>query len=275
MERFLWATSDLGAESVRFSGGEPLLRRELPEMIRLAKSAGFPDISLTSNGTLFAKQAEHLKEAGLNRVNFSLDSLEPEIFRRITRGGNLEIVWQGILTALELGLNPVKINAVILRGINKSQIWPLAELVFNYPLDVRFIEYMPLDNSDPAAYQAQLVRGAEVKADLEAAFGPLRPVAADPSAPARSFTCNGALGQIGFINPISEPFCSHCSRLRLTADKKLRPCLLQDLELDLAPALAAGGETLKQALAQAAGIKPKAGDLLPHQRSRTMIAIGG
>jgi cyclic pyranopterin phosphate synthase len=275
VENFLKAARELGAESVRFSGGEPLLRRDLPEMVTAARNIGFPDIAITTNGTLFERRAQYLCAAGLNRVNFSLDALNPEIFRQITRGGKLEVVWDSIMKALELGLNPVKINAVILRGLNDDQIVPLAELSLKYPLDIRFIEYMPLDNSDPESYQNQLVLGGEIKARLEAAFGTLEPVAADPTAPARSFAWAGAPGKVGFINPVSQPFCSHCSRLRLTADRKLRPCLLQDLELDLTAALAAGTESLRQALNYAVGVKPASGNLEPHQRTRTMLAIGG
>lgn len=274
----LEAAVALGIESVRFTGGEPLLRRELPEMIALAKRTfEIEDVALTTNASLLARRLPDLLEAGLDRINVSLDAAEAGAFREATGGGTIEQVWKGIEAAEAAGLTPIKLNAVVVRGINDEQIVPLAELARERDWHVRYIEYMHLNNSDPDAYRARFVAGADIKARLEEAFGAFEPVATDPSAPARLFRPRGFAGALGFINPVSEPFCGACSRMRLTADAKLRPCLLNDREFDLRPALLADEplEAVTEAFLVAAHRKVASGITVPTERPRTMVAIGG
>jgi cyclic pyranopterin phosphate synthase len=275
--QFISAMQLLGLESVRFTGGEPLIRKELPEMIAVAQELGIPDIAITTNGLLFKRKARELLAAGLKRINLSMDSVTPEVFRTMTRGGEVKRVWEAIETAWELGLVPVKINAVMIRGMNDKEVIPLASLSLDRPLEVRFLEYMHLDNSNPQLYQQRFIAGAETKAKIEAHFGPLEKVENDPTAPARLYKIPGAVGSIGFINPVAEPFCSKCSRLRLTSDKKIRPCLLTDLELDIAWAFKAPNpvEALVDAILLATDRKPAFGNTLPTLRERVMVGIGG
>jgi len=275
---FLEAAALLGLSAVRFTGGEPLVRKELPQMIERAHSTpGVEDVAITTNGLLFARRAKELVAAGLKRVNISIDAITPEVFRALTRGGEVKRVWEAIERALELGLHPVKLNAVVIRGMNELEAVPLARLTLDRPLHMRFIEYMHLDNSDPEEYKRRFVPGRETRARIEEAFGPLEPVPHDPSSPARVYRIQGALGTVGFINPVTEPFCSHCSRLRLTSDKRLRPCLLTDLEMDIAWAFQAENpvEALVDAILIATNRKPAFGNTLPTLRERVMVGIGG
>jgi cyclic pyranopterin phosphate synthase len=272
------AAAGLGMTSVRFTGGEPLLRKELPEMIHHAKHvAGVPDVAITTNASLLARRLPELLEAGLDRVNISLDALEPEVFRRATNGGSIKPVWEGIEAVMNAGLHPVKLNAVVIRGINDGELHGLAGLTRDQPIHMRFIEYMHLNNAQADDYRQQFMSGREVRAQLEEAFGPLEPVTTDPSAPARLFRVPGWQGAIGFINPVSEPFCGACSRMRLTSDAKLRPCLMTDRELDVRPALMADEPipALQEAFLLAAHRKVKSGITTPVERPRTMVAIGG
>ncbi|WP_243031155.1 GTP 3',8-cyclase MoaA [Thermus altitudinis] len=278
VDHFLEAASLLGLSAVRFTGGEPLVRKELPQMIERARSKEtIEDVAITTNGLLFAKRGKELVAAGLNRVNISLDAITPEVFTRITRGGKVERVLQAIETALELGLHPVKLNAVVIRGMNEEEVVPLARLSLDRPLHMRYIEYMHLDNSDPEEYRRRFVSGKEIRARIEEVFGPLEPVPHDPTSPARVYRIPGAQGTLGFINPVTEPFCSNCSRLRLTSDKKLRPCLLTDLEMDISWAFAAEEpvEALVDAILIATNRKPAFGNTLPTLRKRVMLGIGG
>lgn len=274
---FLQAMQMLGLESVRFTGGEPLVRKELPQMIAVAKELGIQDIAITTNGLLFARKAKELMNAGLKRINLSMDAVTPEVFKAMTRGGQVEKVWDAIETAWALGLHPVKINAVMIRGMNDDEVIPLASLSLDKPLEVRFLEYMHLDNSNPQLYQQRFISGAETRARIEAHFGPLEKVENDPTAPARVYRIRGAVGTVGFINPVTEAFCSKCSRLRLTADKKLRPCLLTDLEMDIAWAFDAPNpvEALVDVILLATDRKPAFGNTLPTLRERVMVGIGG
>jgi GTP 3',8-cyclase len=271
------AAVGLGMTSVRFTGGEPLLRKELPEMIAHARSAGVEDIAITTNATLLKRRLNELLDAGLQRVNISLDAVDEAVFKRATGGGSSKPVWEGIEELLARGLHPVKLNAVVLRGVNDSEITKLAALTQTLPLHVRFIEYMHLNNADSALYQDSFVPGREIRARVEQAFGALETVPTDPSAPARLFKVPGWTGAIGFINPVSEPFCGACSRMRLTADAKLRPCLLNDREFDLRPALqhAEPIAAVQEMFLVAAHRKVASGITTPTQRARTMVAIGG
>lgn len=271
------AAVSLGMESVRFTGGEPLLRQELPEMIANAKAAGVRDVAVTTNASLLARRLPDLLTAGLDRVNISLDAVSPEAFRRATGGASVRPVWDGIEAVRTAGLEPVKLNAVMIRGVNDSEIVPLAALTRNAPYHVRYIEYMHLNNAPDETYARDLMLGKEVREVLERHFGPLTPVATDPAAPARLFRIPGFQGCIGFINPVSEPFCGACSRMRLTADAKLRPCLLTDRELDIRPALQHANPiaAVQERFLIAAHRKVASGLTAPQTRKRTMVAIGG
>jgi cyclic pyranopterin phosphate synthase len=272
------AAAGLGMESVRFTGGEPLIRKELPEMIRHAKQVvGIKDVAITTNASLLKRRLPELLDAGLDRVNISLDAVDPDAFRRATGGGNVKQVWEGIEAVMAAGLHPVKLNAVVIRGINDGEIPRLAKLTQELPIHVRFIEYMHLNNAASDDYRRDFVPGKETRARLEAAFGVLEPVPTDPSAPARLFKVPGWQGAVGFINPVSEPFCGACSRMRLTSDAKLRPCLLTDREFDLRPALACDDPiaAVQEAFLVAAHRKVASGVTAPVARPRTMVAIGG
>ena len=277
VRHFLMAKRLLGLESVRFTGGEPLVRKELVQMVEVASEVGIHDIAITTNGMLFGRKAKDLVAAGLRRINLSMDSVTPEVFTHMTRGGKVEKVWEAIETAWELGLHPVKINAVMIRGMNEGQVIPLASLSLDKPLHVRFLEYMHLDNSNPEVYQQRFIAGVETKTKIERHFGKLEKVDSDPTAPARVYRVPGSVGTIGFINPVAEPFCSNCSRLRLTSDKKIRPCLLTDLEMDIGWAFEAQNpvEALVDAILMATDRKPAFGNVLPKLRERVMVGIGG
>lgn len=278
VKHLLAAGALLGLEAVRFTGGEPLVRKELAQMIEVAaQTPGIHDIAITTNGLLFKRKAKELVAAGLKRINLSMDSATPEVFRTMTRGGEVKKVWEAIETAWEYNLNPVKINAVMIRGMNDHEVIPLASLSLDKPLHVRFLEYMHLDNSNPHVYSERFIAGRETKAAIEAHFGPLQKLDTDPTAPARVYQIPGATGTVGFINPITEPFCSSCSRLRLTSDKKIRPCLLTDLELDIGWAFKAPNptEAITDAILLATDRKPAFGNTLPTLRERVMIGIGG
>lgn len=277
VQTILRVAKELGVESVRFTGGEPLLRRELPEMLAVAKAMGIADIAITTNGTLLRHRLDELLAAGMTRVNISLDALSPQIFRQTTGGGSLMPVWEGIELLLARNMHPVKINAVMMKGVNEREALPLALLAQELPLHVRFIEYMHLNNAEASAYRARFIAGAEVKANLERHLGAFTPLHTDPSAPARLYQADGFEGALGFINPVSEPFCSSCSRMRVTSDAKLRPCLLNDREFDLRPALQADDpmDAVKEMFLIAAKRKVASGITTPTQRPRTMVAIGG
>lgn len=274
----LTAAVELGIESVRFTGGEPLLRRELPAMIELAKHKhGVEDVALTTNASLLARRLPDLLDAGLDRINVSLDAADAEAFREATGGGTIDQVWNGIRAAEEAGLGPIKLNAVVVREINDDQLVPLAELTRDRDWHVRFIEYMHLNNADPEAYHDRFVAGAESRTRIETALGPLDTVPTDPSAPARLYRIPGFLGAIGFIDPVSQPFCGACSRMRVTSDAKLRPCLLTDREYPMREALQAHDPVAAviDAFLVAAHRKVASGITTPVQRDRTMVAIGG
>ena len=278
VEVVLQAAVALGMTSVRFTGGEPLLRKDLPTMIAIAKrDLGIPDVAVTTNASALERRLPALLEAGLDRLNISLDALDPDVFRTITQGGNASQVWRGIEAAAEAGLTPVKLNTVVMRGLNDGEIVPLARLTASRDFHVRFIEYMHLNNASASSYQEHFMAGADIRRRIEDAFGTLEPVETDPSAPARLFRVPGWPGAIGFIHPVSEPFCSSCSRMRVTSDGMLRPCLLTDRELELRTALAAPDPltAVIERFLEAAHRKVASGITVPVERHRTMVAIGG
>ncbi|MGE5578872.1 MAG: GTP 3',8-cyclase MoaA [Bacillota bacterium] len=267
----------LGVNHVRLTGGEPLVRLDLQEIISGIRDLGIDDISLTTNGTLLAASAAALKAAGLARVNVSLDSLNQEVFRKMTGFGAVQDVLRGIDAALEAGLSPVKVNCVVVGGLNEDGVGDLALLSKRLPVSVRFIEVMPI-GPDALANSRTFVPASAIMAKVRE-VGELGEAPSPGGAgPARTFRFPGAPGTVGFISPLSQPFCSECNRLRVTADGKLRPCLSSDVEFDLVPALRAADKraTLTQLVRLALLQKPGSHRFLSHRsHSRRMCQIGG
>jgi len=251
------AAAELGINKVRLTGGEPLVRAGLPELVRLLASIDtIDDIALTTNGTLLAHHAAELKQAGLQRVNISLDTLNPDKFRRITRCGELEDTLQGIEAARAAGLDPVKINVVVMAGVNDDELPDFAARTVNEGWHVRFIELMPLNGDEPVVSKLVSVRDMKRRLDPLGKMEPCR--VSVGNGPAKYFRLPDATGTIGFITPVTEHFCYHCNRLRLTADGKLRPCLLSEEEIDLRGPLRRGASAaeLKSRIEEAIARKP-------------------
>jgi len=268
---------ELGISKFRITGGEPLVRKGVITLIKGLKAlAGVKDLALTTNGTLLSQFGEKLTTAGLDRLNISLDTLQPKKFNEITRFNQLQQVLVGIKEAVELGLDPVKINAVIMKGINDDEVFDFIELTREYPLHVRFIEFMPSGSKE--AEQRRFYLGTDKLRELIQTKEQLVPVAeVQGNGPASYYRVNGALGTIGFISPISNHFCHHCNRLRLTATGGLRPCLSSDQEVNLKKILRAEGSEaeLKQAFSLAVSKKPNRHNLGQGHFNRTMSQIGG
>ncbi|HEY1017339.1 MAG TPA: GTP 3',8-cyclase MoaA [Herpetosiphonaceae bacterium] len=239
LRRVIRVMAGAGFEKIRLTGGEPTLRKDLVGLVRdIAATPGITDVSMTTNGLRLDRLAAPLAEAGLKRVNVSIDSLDADKFRRITRGGDLARVWAGIEAAEAAGLAPLKLNCVVVRGYNDDEIVELARLTVDRPWQMRFIEVMPLVGVAGVA-DGGVVPSAELIAKIEAAEG-LEWVGWFGADPARTYRIPGAKGTLGFISSVSDPFCSTCNRMRLTADGKLHLCLLRDNELDLRGPLRAG-----------------------------------
>ncbi|SMB99931.1 cyclic pyranopterin monophosphate synthase subunit MoaA [Thermanaeromonas toyohensis ToBE] len=255
--RLVQAALQVGIKRIRLTGGEPLVRKNLVSLVReLASLPGLEEISLTTNGQLLESLALPLKEAGLKRVNISLDTLQPDRYSFITRGGSIEAVWRGIRAALAAGLVPVKLNVVVVRGFNEDEILDFASLALREPLHVRFIELMPIGTA--AGEYFGYVPLQEIWKRLAANFK-LEPMLDLPgNGPARSFRVAGGPGSVGFIGALSEHFCSRCNRLRLTADGKLRPCLYWQAEVDMKTPLRSGASVteLARLFQQAVCLKP-------------------
>jgi GTP 3',8-cyclase len=224
----------LGVDEVRLTGGEPLVRRELPRLVgMLAAIPGVDDLSLTTNGILLQRDAHALVEAGLRRINVSLDSLDHVRFAQITRRDALDQVLAGLAEAERYPeLRPIKVNCVAIKGLTEAEVPALAELARRKPYVVRFIEFMPLD-ADRAWSADQVLTGGEIRTLIEEVYGPLVELPARASSTARRFAFSDGRGELGFINPVSEPFCSSCDRIRITADGQLRTCLFSRREWDL------------------------------------------
>lgn len=272
------AAAEMGINKVRLTGGEPLVRANLPELVNmLSDISGLDDLSLTTNGILLSQYADDLKAAGLNRVNISLDSLDPEKYTRITRLGSLPDVYKGIESARSAELRPVKINMVVMRSINDDEILDFARRTINEEWHVRFIEFMPVGHNDQNDSNP-FISIAEIANRIET-LGRLQPHRLDGNGPAKYYRLPDAKGTIGFISPISEHFCFQCNRLRLTADGKLRPCLLSDDEIDLREPLRQGAfvDDLKGIIQQAIDSKPECHRLKlgTTARNRSMCQIGG
>lgn len=277
------AAAEMGVRKVRLTGGEPLARLGLPDLVRmLAAIPGLDDLSMTTNGTLLARHAQALADAGLHRVNLSLDTLRPERFQQITRQGRLEDVWAGLQAAEAAGLTPIKLNMVVIRGVNDDEVADMARRSLTDGWHVRFIELMPI-GVNVGWTGGGTMPIAEIRAQVEATLGPLEAVDGPPgNGPARYYRLPEAEGTVGFIGALSEHFCQACNRLRLTADGRLRPCLMSDDEIDLRAALRSPStdaklEEIKVLLMQAVHAKPERHRLAECEtpQGRTMAEIGG
>ena len=269
-----------GISKIRLTGGEPLIRKGIVDFIsRLSQVETVKDLSLTTNGILLKDLARDLKDAGLKRINISLDSLRRERFHQITRRDDFERVWGGIEEAISLELFPIKINMVAIKGVNDDEIESFARLTLHLPLTVRYIEYMPSGNGD-SWKETDLLTIPQIQHLLEN-LGPLIPLSPDRwDGPARRFRIDGSIGEIGFIGAISSHFCSDCNRLRLTPDGKIRTCLFSDQEIDLKEIMRKGGsdDDLKERLLTALEAKPERHHINSRQFKkcqRNMSAIGG
>ena len=240
--------AELGIRTIRLTGGEPLIRRDLPALVRrLVAIPGIDEVAITTNGLLLADQAEALREAGLGRLNVSLDSLSDEGFERIARRPGLDRVLAGLAAAKQVGFTAIRINAVSIKGLTESEIVPLARFCRREGFQLRFIEFMPLD-ADQAWDRSQVLSGADVRELLEREIGPLvADTRADVGQPAIDYRWVDG-GGVGFINPVSSPFCDRCDRLRLTADGQVRNCLFSTVEWDARRLLREGGDDAAIAL---------------------------
>lgn len=271
-----------GISKIRITGGEPLVRKGMVTLVHnLSELDGIKDLSMTTNGILLSEYARPLVDAGLQRVNVSMDSLQPGLFKDITRGGDLSLVWKGIEKAQDAGLSPIKINVVAIQGFNDSEIIDFARLTIANDYQVRFIEFMPVGNGN-GWHQEKYLSGLKIRTIIEE-HHMLEPVLRNQEGmrgPAELYRLPGAQGMIGFINPISSHFCTTCNRLRLTADGKLRPCLFADQEIDILQPLRSAGtdEELKLLLHEALSSKPKGHTVMEptfRKCTRDMVAIGG
>lgn len=254
-----------GISKVRITGGEPLIRRGLIDFLsELSSSSGLSDLSLTTNGLLLKDMAPALKKAGIKRLNISLDSLKPDRFKSITGVDGFHKTWDAVLSALDLGFSPIKINVVAMRGVNDDEIRDFAALTYEYPFHIRFIEYMPIGNLDmPSSGQPLLTPDIKARVSVTEALVPVESNGSD--GPAKRFRYPGAMGEVGFISPVSNHFCGTCNRIRLTANGQLRPCLLSDAGIDVAGKIRKGcsDEVLFDLFKQAADMK--------HERHRIGI----
>jgi GTP 3',8-cyclase len=280
IERLVRVLARMGVDEVRLTGGEPLVRRDLPTLVgMLAATPGVRDLSLTTNGVLLDRFAAPLVEAGLRRLNVSLDSLSHVRFAEITRRDALDRVLAGLAEAeRHPELRPIKVNCVAIKGFTEEEVPALAELARRKPYVVRFIEFMPLD-ADQAWRGDDVLTGGEIRALIEERW-PLEELPAKPSSTARRFRFADGAGEIGFVNPVSEPFCSTCDRIRLTADGQLRTCLFSRREWDLKTPLRDGSsdeqleELIRFAIAHKE-LKHKINDAGFVRANRSMSQIGG
>ena len=275
--RLMKISTQLGFRRFRITGGEPLVRREIIDFLREgARLPGVEDLMITTNGMLLPKMALELKTVGVQRVNISLDTMDPERFKDITRGGDVSTVMQGIFRSLEVGLNPVKINVVVVRGFNSDELPSFLTLAKQYPLHIRFIELMPIGIS--SEHRADFVPIKEMK-ELLGIKDYVPALDISGGGPAEYFRPSGFKGSIGFISALSRHFCDTCNRVRLTADGKLRPCLHSKHEVDLRETLRDGStdSEVMERFAQAVWSKPAAHHMKDEawQDKRVMSQIGG
>jgi GTP 3',8-cyclase len=279
--RLVGVLARVGVDEIRLTGGEPLVRRDLPVLVgMLARTEGVRDLSLTTNGVLLDRLAGPLVEAGLQRLNVSLDSLNHVRFAEITRRDALDAVLRGLDEAERYPeLRPIKVNCVAVKGFTETEVPALAELARRKPYVVRFIEFMPLD-ADEAWREDDVLTGAEIRTLIEAEHGPLVELPAKASSTARRFRFADGAGELGFVNPVSEPFCSSCDRIRITADGQLRTCLFSRREWDLKTPLREGADDeevvrLLRFAVRHKELKHRINDPGFVRASRSMSQIGG
>ncbi len=241
IERFVRVATTLGIDKIRLTGGEPLVRRDLPKLVaKLSAIPGIKDVGLTTNGLLLAPMAKALHEAGLRRINVSLDTMDPARFEQLTRRTGFEQVIEGILAARDAGFAPVKVNAVAIKGVTEADVVPLGRFCREHGLELRFIEYMPLDAGNQWE-RGKVLFATEILELLERDIGPLVPSPdQDPKAPAQDYQYTDGGGRVGLIASVSRPFCLSCNRVRLTADGKLRNCLFALDETDVRSLIRSG-----------------------------------
>ena len=272
--------ASLGVDKIRLTGGEPTVRAHIVDIVRgIASTEGIRSVSMTTNGVLLGKLAAPLAEAGLDRVNISVDTLDAEKFRRLTRWGKLDDVWAGILAAEQAGLTPIKLNAVVVKGYNEDDVIDLARLTRDHPWQMRFIEMMPFAGVTDVQ-TGQIITAAQIQAKIESALGAMQPANDGKlDGEAQVFKLPGAQGNVGFISSVTHPFCDACTRARLTADGRLRLCLLRENEVDLLTPLRAGAslEELRKLILDGIWSKPwghgLAEGVIP--LNRVMNEIGG
>lgn len=277
------AAVSVGFRKFRLTGGEPLLRMDIVQIVdRVARVPAVGGLALTTNALLLPELAADLKKAGLTRINVHLDSVNPQTVERQMRWGSFEKIWNGIMAAEEAGLVPIKLNAVVAAGYNEADVIELARLTLERDWHVRFIELMPLGGGECAKLSvARYVSNIETRRRLESALGPMSEIPSDnPADEARNFRLPGARGVVGFISPVSEPYCGTCNRMRLTADGKFHLCLLNDDELDVRKALRSGKDAMAEVsriLLNAVRLKPTGHHLLEGRSThdRSMYQIGG
>ena len=271
--------ASLGVDKIRLTGGEPTIRPGVVELVRqMAAIPGIRDVAMTTNALLLEELAQPLADAGLKRVNISIDTIDPERFTRITRWGDVDDVWRGIAAAESAGLLPVKLNCVVTRGFNEEDVTDLARLTLENEWEVRFIEMMPF--GEVSDFQlSHVVSFREIRENVEKVFGPLEEATYDFVDPSRPFRIPGATGTLGFISSVTEPFCQGCGRVRLTADGKLRLCLLRDEEVDLLSPLRSGADfdEIRALMKEGAFHKPWGHGLASgiFAENRSMNQIGG
>lgn len=278
---------NLGVTKVRITGGEPLARKGVVDFIKkLREIKKLEDISLTTNGFFLSEYAEKLKDAGLNRVNISLDSLQEEKYKRITRGGSLEKALKGVDSALKAGLLPIKINTVLIRGTNDDEVEDFVRLTWRKPLNIRFIEFMPSGEELKDNYRDKFISVLEIKESLAEKYS-FRPIDINSgNGPAKYYQIKGGQGTIGFITALSQHFCKTCNRMRLTSEGKLRPCLFSNMEVDIKQAIRNAKtddkiirrKITRSSIVEAISIKPeghKLNEKFSNRDSFKMSKIGG
>lgn len=282
IERVVRVLAGAGLRKVRLTGGEPLVRKNVPDLAaRLVALPGVREVTLTTNGILLPREAPKLWEAGVRRVNISMDTLQPERFVEIARRPEYARAWEGVQAALRVGFAPIKLNCVVMRGVNDDEIIDFARLTQGQPLSVRFLEYMPIGMVSPPQWKARYVSNEEVVGKLAAAFPDLVPVSDERTSTSRNFRIPGAPGTVGVINPISHRFCEACNRLRLTANGRLVPCLADNYEYDLMSPLRAGASDadilahVRAALSHKPAQSDFEGRLYKGGSLRIMAQIGG
>jgi cyclic pyranopterin phosphate synthase len=280
IERVVRVLVEMGVRDVRLTGGEPLVRHDLPVLASMLRAIpGMHELAITTNGYLLERDAAALVAAGIDRFNVSLDSLQRERFEAMTRRDALAKVLRGLeVLATHPQAHPIKVNAVAMRGFTEDEVIPFARFAREHPYEVRFIEFMPLD-ADHGWSPDDVLSGEEIRAAIHAVY-PLEPEPREPSATSRTYRFADGLGRIGFINPVSEPFCGDCNRIRITADGQLRTCLFSLRETDVRGLLRSGADDdeLARALRDAVWrkeLKHHIGDPGFVQPARTMSAIGG